>query len=119
MKKRINSFKAAFVGIREGFFSQWNIKFHLLATLIIIVVAVYFHVSAIEWSILLLCCSLVISFELINTALEKLCDYIEPNKNEKIRIIKDISAAAVLISAIGAAVIGGIIFFPKLLEFFN
>ena len=118
MKKRANSFKYAFIGIYEGLKSQWNFKFHLLAACMVIALGFYFEVSKIEWCILLICCAIVISLELINTAIELLCDFIEPNKNEKIRIIKDISAAGVLVSAIVAAVIGGIVFVPRIAELF-
>lgn len=116
MKKRANSFKTAFTGLYEGLKSQWNFKFHLIAACVVIAFGFYFEVSKLEWCVLLLCCALVISLELINTAIELLCDFIEPNKNEKIRIIKDISAAGVLVSAIIAFVIGGIVFVPKVLE---
>lgn len=118
MKKRANSFRAAFVGLYEGLKNQWNFKFHLIAACLVIALGFYFEVSKIEWCILLLCCALVISLELINTAIELLCDFIEPNKNEKIRVIKDISAAGVLISAIVAAIVGGIVFVPKIIEKF-
>jgi len=118
MKKRINSFKAAITGVGEGLISQWNMRFHLMATCIVIASAFYFRVSTTEWCTLLLCCALVISFELVNTAIEKLCDYIQPEKDEKIRIIKDISAAAVLVSAVIAAVIGVIVFYPKVMGVF-
>lgn len=118
MKKRANSFKYAFIGIYEGLKSQWNFKFHLLAACVVIALGFYFAVSKTEWCVLLICCALVISLELINTAIELLCDFIEPNKNEKIRIIKDISAAGVLVSTIVAAVIGGIVFVPRIAELF-
>jgi len=118
MKKRANSFKYAFIGTYEGLKSQWNFKFHLLAACVVIALGFYFEVNKIEWCILLICCALVISLELINTAIELLCDFVEPNKNEKIRIIKDISAAGVLVSAIIALVIGGIVFVPKMIERF-
>jgi diacylglycerol kinase (ATP) len=119
MKKRANSFKYAFIGIYEGLKSQWNFKFHLLAACVVIALGFYFEVSKMEWCVLLLCCALVISLELINTAIELLCDFIEPNKNEKIRIIKDISAAGVLVSAIIALVVGIIILIPYIKELLN
>ena len=118
MKKRANSFKAAFTGLYEGLKNQWNFKFHLIAACVVIALGFYFEVSKTEWCVLLLCCAIVISLELINTAIELLCDFVEPNKNEKIRIIKDISAAGVLVSAIIALVIGGIVFVPKIIESF-
>lgn len=119
MKKRANSFKAAFTGLYEGLKSQWNFKFHLLAACVVIALGFYFEVSKMEWCVLLLCCALVISLELINTAIELLCDFIEPSKNEKIRIIKDISAAGVLVSAIIALIIGILIFSPYIKDLLN
>lgn len=119
MKKRANSFKYAFIGIYEGLKSQWNFKFHLLAACLVIALGFYFEVSKMEWCVSLICCALVISLELINTAIELLCDFVEPNKNEKIRIIKDISAAGVLVSAIVALVIGVIIFLPYIKALLN
>ena len=58
----------------------------------------------------------VLSAELFNTAIELICDFMEPNINPKIKLIKDLSAAGVLIVAIGSALIGGVIFFPKILS---
>ena len=119
MKKRVNSFKAAFVGIAEAFKGQWNIKFHLIATVVAISMAFFFELRTGRFCIILLCCGLVISAELLNTAIEKLCDFIEPNKNEKIRVIKDISAAAVLVASIVSLVVGLIIFIPKIMHLIN
>lgn len=118
MKKRIDSFKYAFRGIAEGFRGQVNIKIHLAAAIIAIAMAFFFELRTGRFCIILLCCGAVISLELINTAIEKLCDLIEPNKNDKIKNIKDISAAAVLVTAIFSLIIGVIIFAPKIIEMF-
>jgi diacylglycerol kinase len=65
--------------------------------------------------LVLLCSGLVMGFEALNTSIEKLCDFVEPNKNEKIKLIKDISAAAVLIVSIFSGIIGVIIFWKYLI----
>ena len=62
--------------------------------------------------------SIVICGELFNTAIETIVDMVSPEKNEKAKIAKDVSAGAVLVVAIGAAIVGGIIFIPKILEMF-
>lgn len=116
MKKRIDSFKYAFRGIAEGFKGQWNIKIHFLFALAAIALSYYLELRTSRFCIILLCCGAVISIELINTAIEKLCDLVEPNKNEKVRVIKDISAGAVLIVSIVSLIIGLIIFVPKIMQ---
>ena len=71
-------------------------------------------VDTIEWTILILCMILVLSLEMINSAIEKICDLIQPNQHPQIKIIKDVAAGAVLLASIGAAIIGAIILLPKL-----
>lgn len=113
MKKRIDSFKYAFRGIEEGVREQTNIKIHLAAAIVAIGLSAWLQISATEWAIIFLCIGGVISLELINTAIEKLCDFVEPNRNEKIRIIKDIAAAAVLVASIISVIVAIFIFGPK------
>jgi undecaprenol kinase/diacylglycerol kinase (ATP) len=113
MKKRIDSFRYAFQGVADGLKAQVNFRIHLVCAAVAIVLGAIVGLSRVEWCVILFCCGLVISLELLNTALEKLCDVVEPNKNEKIRVVKDMSAAAVLFAAITALVIGLIIFIPK------
>jgi undecaprenol kinase/diacylglycerol kinase (ATP) len=119
MKKRIDSFRYAFQGVADGLREQVNIRIHLLCAGLAIILSGVLGLNGIEWCIILFCCGLVISLELLNTALEKLCDVVEPNKNEKIRIIKDMSAAAVLVASATSLVIGLIIFWPRLADFVN
>lgn len=116
MKKRIDSFKYAFRGIAEGFREEVNIKIHLVAAIIAISMAFFFELRTGKFCIILLCCGAVISLELMNTAIEKLCDMIEPNKNDKIKVIKDISAAAVLVASVVSLIVGLMIFVPKIME---
>jgi diacylglycerol kinase (ATP) len=70
----------------------------------------YFNICGTEWLILLLCIGLVLSLETINTAIEYLVDFVEPNQNSKAGAIKDLSSAAVLIASIISVIIGIMIF---------
>lgn len=103
----------AFQGIRHVFGTEANMKIHIIFTFLVIVSGLFFKISTVEWMFCLLCFGLVISMEMINTAIEKLVDYISPEFNSIAGKIKDITAGAVLISAIFAASIGLIIFVPK------
>ena len=111
--KQLKSFIYAFDGIKTAMYSQVNMVMHVVAATIALLMAWFYHISKIEFCIIIVCIALVISMELLNTAIEIICDFIHPNKHEKIKQIKDISAAAVLITAVAALVIGLVIFIPK------
>ena len=87
-----------------------HFKIHLLSTLLVLLAGLYFDISHTEWLILLLCIGLILSLETINTAIEYLVNLIEPNQNPKAGIIKDLSAAAVLLSSIISVIIAIMIF---------
>ncbi len=114
MKKIIKSFGFAFKGIATAFSSEINLRFHCLTTLIVIVAGIYLKVSSSQFSVLLLCCGFVISAEIFNTAIETLTNLVSPAENNLARKTKDLAAAAVLVAAITASVVGLIIFLPKL-----
>lgn len=116
-KKLINSFKYALSGIKSAYKTEQNMKIHLLIMEIVILMALILNISFNEWLIVLICFMVVISSELFNTALEKCVDLASPNKNEIAKLAKDVSAGAVLITAIFAAIIGIIIFLPKIIIF--
>ncbi|HLD92431.1 MAG TPA: diacylglycerol kinase family protein [Patescibacteria group bacterium] len=109
-----NSFKYAFRGISDALRSETNLRIHFLISIIVILFAIYFKFSMVEFAILFLIISLVIILEFINTTVEKLSDIVHPDKSEEVRIVKDISAGAVLIGAISSIVIGIFLFLPKL-----
>jgi len=117
-KKLINSFKYAGEGIVSSFKSERNMKIHMFIMLIVILAGILLKLSAIEWIICVLLFGIVISAELFNTALETIVDMVSPEKNEKAKLAKDVSAGAVLVVAIGAAIVGSIIFIPKFVELF-
>lgn len=87
-------------------------KIHFLAALLVIGAGVYVNISAIDWCMLAFAIAFVMVTELINTAIEKLCDMVMPAPHPVIKYIKDISAAAVLVACIAAVVAGSIVFWP-------
>ncbi|MCP9751696.1 diacylglycerol kinase family protein [Ferruginibacter sp. HRS2-29] len=119
MKKFFRSFYFAGQGIRYCFAHEQNFKIHLVAALAAILMAQFFNCSANEWMIILLSIGLVISMEMVNTAIERFCDVQQTDFHPQIKIIKDVAAGAVLLTAIAAAVCGAIIFIPKIIHLFN
>ena len=116
MKKFINSFKYAIQGIFTSFKTEKNMKIHILIMLLVIIAGILLKISKLEWIICIILFSIVIAGELFNTAIETVVDMVMPDKNEKAKIAKDVSAGAVLLVAIGAAIIGLMIFIPKILS---
>lgn len=114
-KKFLNSFKYAFAGIASALKTEKNLKVHILIMILVIIFGIIFKINITEWCICIILFGLVISLELVNTAIEIVVDMITLEKNEKAKKAKDISASAVLISSISSAIIGLIIFIPKLL----
>jgi diacylglycerol kinase len=114
LQTRIKSFSHAFSGLMFVFRTQVNVRIHLLAALLVIIFGFYFRVTAVEWSILIICMCSVIGFEMMNTAIERLADEVSVAYNKRIGIVKDIAAGAVLVVSIGAAAIGLLIFIPYL-----
>jgi diacylglycerol kinase len=123
MKNRIRSFGYAFKGIKAVFGNEANMNIHLIMSILVIACGFIFKISITEWMLCIICFGLVISLEMLNSAIENLVNLVSPEQNKIAGKIKDISAGAVLIAAICAAIVGLIIFVPKgwslLLTFFN
>lgn len=115
IKNPLKSFKYAFMGLRI-LWRENNFRIHVLASLLVVFLAIILKVSQTDFIILILCISMVLVTEALNTAIEKICDFIQPNIDPKIAIIKDISAAAVVISTIVAVVVGVVVFWGYLGE---
>jgi diacylglycerol kinase (ATP) len=113
---RIQSGTHAVHGIREMLLSQHNAWLHAIATLAVVICGVVFGVSATQWCFLILAIMAVWVAEGLNTAFEFLCDVASPDFHPLIKKSKDVAAGAVLLSALGAAAVGLIIFVPYLLE---
>ena len=118
IEKIVVAFGYAFNGIWEAFKSEINVKIHFIIALLVIVAGFILEISHLEWLAAIICISLVITTELLNTTLEKLADIIEPNQNKQIGLVKDMAAGAVLFSAIGAGSVGLMIFVPKIIALF-
>lgn len=110
MNKFFTSFKHAFNGISQLIKTERNFKIHLVCLVLVVSLGLYFKISSLEWLLIFLISALVLSLEAINSAIEKLCDLYSTEQNPKIKVIKDISAGAVLIAAIFAIFIGVAIF---------
>ena len=117
IKKRLKSFKYALIGIKTLIIEEHNARIHIFATIAVVILGFILKISVFEWIAIVFAIGFVITCESINSALENLCDYVSPQKNELIKKVKDLAAAGVLISAITAVVIGIIIFLPKLLVY--
>lgn len=115
LSKRLNSFRYAFQGLIDLFKSQPNARIHLLAIVVVVAASYYFHLSLVEWSLVVICITIVLTAEALNTALEYLTDLVSPDHHPLAGKAKDVAAAAVLIAAVGAIITGSIIFIPKLL----
>lgn len=116
LKKRINSFKYAIEGIVTTFKLEMNMKIHIIIMTAVIITGVILKLSILEWRICIILFSLVIAAELFNTAIEAVVDMIMPEFHPKAKIAKDAAAGGVLVLAIGAAIVGLIIFIPKFIE---
>lgn len=113
MNKFIYSFMYAFNGLVYAFKTQLNFKIHCLVAIGAVVLGVYVNLSIGEWAWIVLSIGLVMIVELFNTGIEILVDLVSPQKQAKAGAIKDVAAAAALISAIVAMIIGLFIFVPK------
>ncbi len=109
----VNAFQHALNGIVHFVTYDRNGSIHITAAVLVMGAGYYFKVSTNEWAILLLCIGLVLSFEMLNHALEKLCNLVHPAQHPLIKTAKDVAAAAVLWSAVISAIIGLLIFIPK------
>lgn len=104
------SFGYAFQGLKSAFQEQPNLRIHALAALMVIFLGFYFHITALEWIILLIMIGLVIAAELFNSALENLTDLVTREGHPLAGKAKDMSAAAVLVLSVISTIVGFIIF---------
>lgn len=111
-RRRKDAFGYAFAGIASMFRNEAHAKIHLLAALCVVAAGFLFSVSAAQWCLLILCIGGVFAAEAFNTAIEKLCDRVSPERHPLIKVAKDTAAAAVLLFVIASVAVGLIIFLP-------
>lgn len=114
MKKRIASFAYALRGIRQVFGHEPNMNIHLVITILVIISGYIFGISQTEWILCLICFGMVIGMEMMNSALENVVDLASPEFHPLAAKAKDVAAGAVLICALIAAIVGLLIFTPKI-----
>ncbi|MBK8808058.1 MAG: diacylglycerol kinase family protein [Bacteroidales bacterium] len=114
IKKRLKSFTYAFNGLWVIVKEEHNFRIHLFAALFVVVAGFFFSLTVLEWCVVIFAIGFVFSLEIINSAIENISDFVSPDRNVAIKKIKDISAAAVLVGAFTALIIGFLIFIPKI-----
>lgn len=116
LKKLLRSFGYAASGLKAAFRLEQNFRVHVVAALIVVLLAFVFRVTVYEWGLIILCISAVAGAELFNTSVEKICDLVYPETDPRVKHIKDISAAAVLLITAGAFIVGLLVFIPRVIN---
>ena len=94
--------------------SERNFQIEVFALLVNLFLIVYLKVSTVDAAIILVVCFAVLSLEILNTCVEKICDIIQPNFDQRIKIIKDMAAGSVFLMAMASVVVGVLIYFKYL-----
>jgi diacylglycerol kinase len=113
LKKRLDSFRFASKGFITMAKEEVNFRIQLFILSVIIILGFIYHISSHEWIHIILASGFVIMAEILNSAVERIADFLSPDYNKAIGTIKDICAAAVLVAAAISVVTGLIIFVPK------
>jgi len=116
LRGRMASFKPAFAGFRFVMGSQPNAKVHAFISVSVILAGLWLGLDAGRWGFIVLAMATVWIAELVNTSLEALVDLVSPDHHRLAMLAKDVSAAAVVIAALSAVVIGVLVFGPPLWE---
>lgn len=120
MKNRLlKSFCCAFSGTGILFARERNAQIHLAILCCVVAAGFFFSLTALEWMIIVIVSGLVFAAEAINTSIEILADVVSPERHPQIKLVKDIAAGAVLLTAIAATIAGLIIFLPEIFAFFS
>ena len=118
LKNRLKSFKYAFNGLKILLKEEHNARIHLVASVLVVFFGFMLKISYLEWIAVIFAIGMVFALEILNSTIENIADFISPEKHEKIAKIKDLAAAAVLVGAISAFLVGMIIFIPKIITYF-
>jgi len=114
VKELIDSFNYAVSGILTAMKSEKSLRLHYIAAVVVILGSTFFNLTRIEFMILMFAVVLVVVLEMINTAIEKTVDMITKEYHPLARVIKDVSAGAVLIASFNAVIVGYLLFFERL-----
>lgn len=114
-----HSLKFAAEGVVHVVRTQRNARIHLIALAAVITAAIAFHLSPLEWAVILLVSGVVIALEALNSAVEALVDLVHPEFHPQAKKVKDAAAAAVLLAAITAVAVGVAVFGPRVWAFLS
>ena len=114
MKRFLLAFKYAFNGIVKAIKEERNMKIHFLAVIVVIFFGVVYKITKVEWMICIVLFGLVISSELINTAIENTVNLVTKEESELAKVAKDVAAGAVLVNATISVVVAMIIWIPRI-----
>lgn len=117
--RKAMKFKVALNGFLHVLKRELHMKVHLAAAVLVCVAAWYFELSEGEWLAVIICIASVFAAEVFNSAIEQLCDTLHPAQNKGIGLVKDMAAGAVLVMAVGAAIVGVVVFLPHVLALFH
>lgn len=116
LKDRLRSFTYAFKGIAEVVRHQANMQIHVVVMVLVLITAAFLPLRTTEWALILICMGMVLSAELMNSALEYLTDLISPDYHSLAGKAKDAAAGAVLVCAFVSVLVGLLILGPKLID---
>ena len=119
LRKRIKSFSYAYAGIKVLLREEHNARIHTVAALVAVTLGFLFGITPGEWTAVVIVIAMVFAAEAVNSAIERTADFVKAERDDRKRDIKDLAAGAVLLCAIGAAVVGVIVFLPYLITFIN
>lgn len=117
-RKRIRSFRYAFRGIGCLIRGEANARIHCFATVCVVAAGWLLELNRTEWMLVVFAIGSVWAGEAFNSSIEALCDRVSPEYDEAIKRSKDLAAGAVLLTAIAAAIIGSLVFIPKIYALF-
>ena len=110
----LKNFSFAFQGLRAAYQEEYSFRIELFIALLVVILSVILRISSLEWMLVIIAMAMVLSLELLNSRIERMMNILHPEVHDQVKVIKDISAAAVLIASLMALIIGLIIFIPYL-----
>lgn len=118
VKKLVKSFKFAYRGFVYVFKNEQNFRIQLVVSIIVVLLMIFFQLPSWKVITLFIVIGAILILEIMNTIFEKISDMLQPRIHHYVAIIKDLMAAAVLLTSLGAIVIGIIIFWPYIIDLF-
>ncbi len=113
LRRRMASFGHAVRGVGAALRSEVHLRFHAVATVVVVGLGLYYGIARLEWALVALAVAAVWAAELVNTAIEALTDLASPHYHALAGRAKDVAAGAVLLAALGALVVGALVFGPR------